>query len=251
MLALRNCRTMFPWTLLEKITAMNIRLPGLLILTLLLPAAGKAELPIAGSPAGINAAFVKLFGDVSAFSARLETQVIDQTGQARVKMPMDFAALDHKIRIDIDLEQTVSRDISASVITALKNAGMQRIVSIFRPDQKATFILYPGAKKYTTLALAKGEAEALQKGLQLEKTALGKETIDGHACVKNKVVIKGEKGTVLEATTWNAADLRDLPIQIETNEKEKRVIMRFSKIQFAKPDAGQFEVPKDYVLQQQ
>jgi hypothetical protein len=229
---------------------MNIRLRGVLLSTLLLPGAVLAQLPTAGSPTGINAAFVKLLGDVSAFSARLEAQVLDKSGQEWVRMPMDFAALDNKIRMDINLEQTVSRDLSATIITALKNAGMQQIVSIFRPDQNATFILYPGAKKYTSMALAKGESEALQKGLQVEKKAIGKEKIDGHDCVKNKVSIKNEKGTVLEAITWNAPDLKDLPIQIETQEKDKRVMMRFTKVQFAKPDAKQFDVPKDYVQTQ-
>jgi hypothetical protein len=229
---------------------MNIRLPGLLTLTLLLHTTAGAQIPTAGSPAGLNAAFVKLFGDVSAFSARVDTQVLDKSGQEWVRMPMDFAALDNKVRIDIDLEQTVSRDLPASLITGLKNAGMQRIISIFRPDQKTTFILYPGAKKYMTMALAKGETEAMQKGLQVEKTALGKEKIDGHACVKNKVIIKNDKGPVLEATTWNAPDLKDLPIQIETQEKDKRVIMRLTKVQFDKPDASRFDVPKDYALMQ-
>jgi hypothetical protein len=134
------------------------------------------------------------------------------------------------------------------MITGLKNAGMERIVSIFRPDQKLTWILYPSAKKYMTMALAKGETEAMQNGLQVEKTAIGKEKIDGYACVKNKVVIKNKQGTVLEATTWNAADLKDLPLQIETREKEKRVIMRFTQIQFAKPDPKQFEIPAEYVM---
>lgn len=229
---------------------MNIRLPGLLALVLLVHTAANAQIPTAGSPTGLNAAFVKLFGNVSAFSARLDTQVLDKSDKEWVRMPMQFAALDNKIRMDINLEQTTSRDLPASTISGLKNAGMERIVSIFRPDQKMTLILYPGSKKYMIMALAKGESEAMQKGLQVEKTALGKEKIDGHACVKNKVVIKNQQGPVLEATTWNAADLQDLPIQIETKEKDKRVIMRFTQVQFAKPDAKQFDVPADYALMQ-
>jgi len=205
-----------------------------------------AELPTAGSPTGINAAFVKLFGDVSAFSARLDTQVLDKSGNEWLRMPMDFAAFDSKIRMDINLEQSTSRDLPASTITSLKQSGMDRMVSIFRPDKKATFVLYPGTRKYHTLPLAKGESEAMEKGLVLEKTALGKETIDGHACVKNQVVVKNKQGPVLQATTWNAADLKDLPIQIQTKEKDTTVIMRFRQVQFAKPDPKQFEVPADY-----
>ena len=229
---------------------MNIKLRGLLALGLLAQTAANAQMPTAGSPTGLNAAFVKLFGPVSGFSARVETVVLDKSDKESVRMPMNFAALDNKIRMDINLEQTTSRDLSASTISGLKNAGMERITSIFRPDQKMTLILYPGSKKYMTMVLAKGESEAMQKGLQVEKTAQGKETIDGHACVKNKVVIKNQQGPVLEAITWNAADLQDLPIQIETKEKDKRVIMRFTQVQLAKPDPKQFDVPADYVLMQ-
>ena len=39
--------------------------------------------------------------------------------------------------------------------------------------------------------------------------------------MKNKVVVKGSKGPVLEAITWNATDLKDFPIQIEMKEKGK------------------------------
>src|SRR3974377_1906186 len=151
---------------------MNIRLPGLLTLTLLVHTVANAQIPTAGSPTGINAAFVKLFGDVSAFSARLDTQVFDSSDKEWVRLPLDFAALENKIpletntRTDIDLEQTVSRDLPASLITGLKNAGMQKIISIFRPDQKMTLILYPGAKKNITMALAEGETDAKHKGLR-------------------------------------------------------------------------------------
>jgi hypothetical protein len=193
---------------------------------------------------------VKLFGDVTAFSARLDTQVLDMSGQEWLNMPMDFAALDQKIRLDINLEQSTSRDMPAGAIASLKQSGMERMVSISRPDKKATYILYPSIKKYMTMPLAKGESEAMEKGLQMQKTALGKETIDGHPCVKHKVVIRNAKGPVLDTTTWNAGDLKDLPIQIETKEKDKTVMMRFKQVQFAKPDPKKFDVPADYAPMQ-
>jgi hypothetical protein len=64
------------------------------------------------------------------------------------------------------------------------------------------------------------------------------------------VVIKNSQATVLEATTWNAGDLKDLPIQIETKQKDKTVIMRFTHVELAKPDAKQFDVPADYTSMQ-
>src|SRR5512137_513521 len=43
-----------------------------------------AQVPLAGSGTGINVAFVKLFGPVSAFTAKVETQVIDPYKQVLV-----------------------------------------------------------------------------------------------------------------------------------------------------------------------
>jgi hypothetical protein len=150
------------------------------------------------------------------------------------------------VRMDLNLEQTVSRDLPANMISVMKQKGMERIVTIFRPDQKVTLILYPGPKAFQPMPLAKGESDAMEKGFSVEKTALGKETIDGHACVKNKVVVSNKQGPVLQATTWNAPDLKDLPIRVEMKKEESTVIITFKQIEFAKPDAKRFDVPADY-----
>jgi hypothetical protein len=245
---------MFPQRSTLSMNSTNLKLPGLLSLVLLAYALAAAQQtatlsqpPTAGSATGVNAAFVKLFGNVTAFSARMETQVLDRSGQESVRMPMDFATLSNKVRMDLNLEQTVSRDLPANMISVMKQQGMERIISIFRPDQKATLLLYPGPKRYQALPLAKGEADAIDKGLQVEKTALGKETIDGHACVKNQVVVRNQQGPVLRATTWNATDLKDLPIRVEMKKEESKVVITFKQVQFAKPDPKRFDVPDDYV----
>ena len=226
--------------------SIKLRPGSLLALVLLACRVAVGQIPAAGSPGGINTAFMKLFGDVSAFSARLEIQVLDHSQKEWVRMPVDFATLDTKVRMDINIEQATSQDFPAGTIAAMKQAGMERIVSISRPDKKTTFILYPGKKTYLSKPLAKGESDALEKGLQIEKTPLGKETIDNHPCVKNKVVIRNQQGPVLEAVTWNASDLKDLPVRVETREKDTTVVMRFTKVQFTRPDALQFEVPAGY-----
>ncbi|HWU39050.1 MAG TPA: DUF4412 domain-containing protein, partial [Candidatus Acidoferrum sp.] len=105
-----------------------------------------------------------------------------------------------------------------------------------------------GVQSYLSIPLVKGDGEASEKGLKLEKIALGKETLDGHACVKNKASIRNDKGSVLEAITWNAADLKDFPLQIEMKEKENTVRMHFTQVSLAKPDDRQFEVPAGYGL---
>jgi hypothetical protein len=205
-----------------------------------------AQVPLAGSGTGINVAFVKLFGPVSAFTAKVETRVIDPYQQVVVRMPMDFAALDNKVRLEINLAQIQSRDFSATDLDKLKQAGLDRLVSVFRPDKKATYVIYPGVQSYQEVVLVQGEAEAFEKGLKLQKTSLGKETIDGHACVKNKAIVSNAKGPVFEALTWNATDLKDFPLRIEMKEKVNTISMRFSQVRFVKPDAKQFDLPAGY-----
>ena len=228
--------------------ALMARLPTALSLVLLIGAVAVAQVPSAGPPGGINTAFVKLFGSVGPFTAKVETLVLDPSQQEKVRMPMDFTAFEGKVRLEINLAQMQSKDLPAGTIARLKQAGMDRVISLFRPDKKTTYVLYPGTQSYLSMPLAKGEAEAFEKGLKLEKSALGRETIDGHACVKNKVVVKNNQGPVLQAVTWNAADLKDFPVQIQMKEGQDAVRMRFTQIRFVKADPEQFNLPPTYSL---
>ena len=225
---------------------MKTRLPRALALVWLAHSAAFGQMPSTGSPTDFNAAFFKLFGSGAAFTAKVDTQVLDARQKEWASMPMVMAAFDNKVRLEVNMAEVKSAGLPESAIAKLKQMGMDRVVSIIRPDKKATFVLYPGAQGYVTMPLAAAEVAAWERGLKLEKAPLGKETLDGHACVKHRAIVSNSQGPVLEATTWNAADLKEFPIQIETKEKGNTVVMRFSQVQLAKPAARQFEVPKGY-----
>jgi hypothetical protein len=72
---------------------------------------------------------------------------------------------------------------------------------------------------------------------------LGREGVDGHLCVKNKVVVTDDKGVQHESTVWNATDLNNFPVKIESNEQGIAISMTFSDIKFDKVAPGQFEAP--------
>ena len=231
-----------------KILTLKARIPVALFLVLLSGSAAVAQAPSTGTPTAINTAFVKLFGAVGSFTAKVDTQVLDPYQKEVVRLLMDFASFEGKVRIEINLAQMQSKDLPPSKIAELKESGMERIISLFRPDKKVTYVIYPGIQSYQTLPLAKEDTDAFEKGLKLEKTALGKEALDGHDCVKYKVVVKDTNGPVLQAVTWNAADLKDFPLQIEMKEKINTVRMHFTQLRFTKPDPQQFNVPAAYGL---
>jgi hypothetical protein len=70
--------------------------------------------------------------------------------------------------------------------------------------------------------------------------------VDGHACVKHQVSIKAGAHVVLEATTWNATDLKDFPVQIETRDQGSTSILHFRQVKLVRPDPKQFDVPPGY-----
>ena len=231
-----------------KRVASETRLPLALLAALLCASTAVAQAPATATPTSINTAFVKLFGAVGAFTAKVDTQVIDAYQQQKVRLIMDFAVSEGKVRIEISLAQMQSKDLPPSKVTELKESGMERIISLFRPDKKVTYIVYPGTQSYLSMPLAKEDIDAFEKGLKLEKSPLGKESMDGHDCVKNKVVVSDAKGPILQAVTWNAADLKDFPLQIEMKEKINTVRMHFTQLRFTKPDPQQFNVPAAYGL---
>ena len=208
--------------------------------------AAHAQMPGAAGPAGMSAALTKLFGATTAFSAKGEMRVTDAAHNEVAFWPMDFAVLDRRIRVQIDLTQTRNKDMPADTAATLKKIGMSQVISIIRPDKKLVYVIYPDQRVLLAMPLPKEDYEGSQQAPKVSKTPLGKETIDGHPCVKNRVLISGANGQSAEAVTWDATDLKDLPIQIETQEKDSTSIVRFKQVQFARPTEALFEEPTGY-----
>jgi len=207
-----------------------------------------AQVPGATGAPGMTSALAHLFGTNSAFTAKAEVRVLDSAQNEMTAMPMDFAMLDKKIRIDIDLTQAKSQNMPPGMADALKRMGMAQVVSIIRPDKKMMFVAYPDQKLAVSQAWSAEEADAAQQTPKITRTAMGQESLDGHACEKNKVVLTDAKGGTVEATTWNAQDLKDFPVQIQTSEGGTTAFIHFKGVQLVKPDSAQFDVPAGYTV---
>lgn len=203
------------------------------------------QLANGGAP-GVSTAMLKLFGNNPAFTAHADVQVIDQSKTERLRTPMQFALLDGNVRVEIDLAQAHSADLPPAALAGIKQLGLDRVISIVRRDKKTMCLVYPNARSFVLTPLSKEETETAPEKLALAKTPLGRETLDGHACAKNQVAVSNGTKTVLNATTWNAVDLRDFPIQIATRENNLTSVMHFQQIQFVRSDARQFEPPAGY-----
>ncbi|MEP6663867.1 MAG: DUF4412 domain-containing protein, partial [Verrucomicrobiota bacterium] len=220
----------------------NLRLPVfvavlLMASTILL----RAQMPTMGS-GPVNLAMLKLFGANSNFTATAEVRVLDKTQKELMSLAFPMSVSNGKMRADMDFTKSKSALLTPEMMMKMKQMGADRTIYILRPDLKKTYMIYPGLNAYLDSPLdAKNSAPI--KDAALAKTAIGKETIEGHPCVKNKVVITDDKGQKQEAIVWNATDLKDFPVQMQMTENDSTAIIRYKNVQFAKPDAKQFEPP--------
>lgn len=222
-----------------------------LVLAVISASTVRAQMPGMDSPV-MDTAMLKLFGSHSNFTATADLRALNSEQKELMGLSFSLAMLDGKMRAEMDMAKLKSAMITPQMLAQMKQAGADQSVQIVRPDLKKIYSVYPSLKAYLETPL-KGNTNAA-KAVPLQKTALGKETIDGHPCVKNKVVVTDDQGERREATVWNATDLKDFPVQMRIEEKEAIAIIRFQNVQFAKPDAKQFQPPAGfakYASQQQ
>jgi len=234
---------------LIRITALRLRQVFLLALGLaILQAPLFGQVPgAAGSSETMNAAMQKLFGGNTAFSARAEFRVADKNQKETDFVPMNYWALDGKTRMEIDLSQTKSAELPPTYLDTIKKFLMDQTVVIARPDKKVTYSIYPRAKAYAEVLYTKEQTNALETHYKLDRQPLGKETVDGHSCQKDKVTVLGDRGQRAEAIVWSATDLKDFPVQMQMIvDASTTVTVKFRDVKLASPDAKQFDPPSAF-----
>jgi hypothetical protein len=232
---------------------MKLRIIAISILTLSLVTSSYAQQRRPGAPGGgaggppqFSGAMTKLFGENKAFTANAEMDI--KTPNGAMTMPGKLAFLDGKSRFEMDATKMKGAQIPPQAAEQMKQMGMAEMISISRPDKKENYIVYPGLKSYAAVPETEKDnaADTGSKKDDLKKTELGKETIDGHATTKYKVVMKDDEGKDHESTIWSASDLKDFPIKIETVNEGMPSTITFKDVKFDKPDAALFDPPADF-----
>lgn len=196
-----------------------------------------------GASPGLNAALVRLFGNHQAFTARLELRMVDGQGKETLNAPMKFSMLEGKMRGDLDVTRLKAKDLPALAGTAAKSVGMTEVITLVRPDKQETYLLYPAFKACIVAPIDPEDVAALKKPANIQKTLLGHETLDGHPCVKNKVVVTGPDGSRHEATVWEASDLKNFPLRIQTLDDTNTLTLHFRQVKFQAPAVKDFDLP--------
>lgn len=194
------------------------------------------------SGAGFGGSISKIFGENKSFTTTVEIQA-NGGAAGDTTLGGRLAFDDGKSRFEMDMGKMKNSKLPPGAVEQMKAMGMDSMVVISRPDKKFSYMVYPGLKAYAEMPLKDSDsAEAVSK-LKLETTELGRETVDGHPTIKNKVVVTDEKDKKQEFTVWNATDLKSFPIKLEMHEGATTVVMLFKEVKLEKPAAGEFETP--------
>lgn len=201
-----------------------------------------AQYSVGASP-GLNAALVRLLGEHKAFVAQLEIRVEDGQGKETFNAPMKFKLLEGKMRGDLDVTRLRSKELPAFAASAATSVGMEEVITLVRPDKQETYLLYPAFKACIVAPIDPEDLAALKQPARIEKTRLGSEVIDGHPCVKNRVVVTEADGVKHEATVWHASDLKGFPLQVHTVDGTDTIKLHFRQVRFEQPAAKDFDLP--------
>ncbi len=197
-----------------------------------------------GAGPSMSGSMKKVFGKHTAFTANVEMQF--KQGVNTIVMPGKMIVSDDKARFEMDMAEMKGGGIPPDAAASMKQMGMDKTITISRPDKEIMYMIYPGLKAYVAQPLKDPEATRPESDFEAEVTELGKETIEGRACVKNKVVVTDKQDRKHEFTVWNASDLDNFPVRIETADDGNTVTWLYKDVKLAKPDTALFDPPTDY-----
>lgn len=204
--------------------------------------------PPGGSSFGpkFDAAMTKLFGENPDFSADLDYLMKEGSKGKTMTMPGKLAFSAGKSRFEMNLAAMQGGQMTPETAAQMAAMGMDQMILISQPEQKLIYLIYPGLKAYATNDMKEVKDAKLVDSYKTEITELGKETVEGHPCVKNKIVVTDDKGKQRESIVWNATDLKKFPVKIEGTNGTTGFTMLFKNIKLAKPESSLFDPPTDF-----
>jgi hypothetical protein len=233
-----------------KISSLVLKAQVCLVAGIFVAAAAAYAQPGGGMGGGaqgaqFSGALEKIFGDNKAFSATMSVNTgAGPTGEVSFETKM--ACLDNVDRVEMDMSKMTNAQMPAQAMDAMKKAGMDKSVTISDKDKKMVYMVYPAISAYVAMPIPGNAAPPPASAYKMESTELASETVGGHACAKDKVVVTYPDGTAHEFTVWFAKDLKKFPVKITTAEGGMSTTMTFKDIKLEKPDEAQFRPPTGY-----
>jgi Domain of unknown function (DUF4412) len=211
----------------------------------------QAQMPSAGLSPGMSDAMAKVFGTNLYFSASLRTEIKMEPQNQNVSMSgkMYFSGGDS--RTEMDMTKMTGDALPPEALAQMKAMGMDKMVSISQNEQKTLYVIYPNLHAYTKMQEPGTSGQT--NSVTIKSVDLGKETVDGHSCVKKQYSLTDPTtGQTLTMTLWTATDLKNIPLQVQQETPGNGgsgtnfMTMHYTDINVTPPDASLFTAPAGY-----
>lgn len=192
------------------------------------------------------AALSEFFTDSRDYSARAE--LILPGRERGDSIPIGLAVSEGRMRWQVNFSQVRSAHFPAERIAMLRQMNLDSAVLWLKPGDDLKVAL-PRLKAWAQTPSPKMqqiEDKAADKQGGLKKTAVGKETIDGHPCIKYMLTVPAENNPNQIALTWEATDLDNLPIKILVKTDGKVHGFQLRNVKLGKVDERHFEPPAEF-----
>jgi len=83
----------------------------------------------------------------------------------------------------------------------------------------------------------------LLQGTRVKRTPAGTETVDGHRCRVENVVVTRADGKTIESKVWEADDLKGVPVKIESQTEHGKFVAVYGDIVLGTLDKALFTPP--------
>ena len=209
--------------------------------SLLAQGTGRAQVP----PLGVLAS--NLFGPHTAFTAlaKVENAPLD----APATLQLALCRLGDRVWLNMDLRQIPQATGTPIPTGLLSKLGADRAIAVGRLDKSSPWqIRFPKLQAFyeETLTSSNPRFRLLARGARIERTVVGKEDLDGHPCVKHKLVasLKNEREPL--GFVWEASDMNRFPIRLDLMLEGQMTTIRLQDVKFGRANASYFDLPAGY-----
>jgi len=169
--------------------------------------------------------------------------VMTMTGSARSakagSMEFQMTLSKGKSRMDMDMGKMAA---ASGAPAGSMPPGLDKMVMISRPDKKVVYNVMPGLNAYAEIAIPDAKATGAEAP-KVDRKVLGTEKVDKYNCEKVLNTVTAKDGTKTEVTTWEARELKGMPVKVVTTTAEGTATMLFRDISTATPADSLFEPP--------
>jgi hypothetical protein len=199
----------------------------------------------AGQCQTVFAELAKILGSEFSFSAEGNFTVKRVSQPDPVKFAMSIKCLDGNLRGEIDFRTVPPEQARAAGIPpGLDRLGLDRVIVLAFPEKKQVFLLCPGLRAYCEAP--SGAITAAGAAARTYRSDLGKETIDGHPCLKKSVTVTGANFQGAKAIRWEATDMKGFPIKSEVRSGADTILVKFANVKLQRSGSSLFMIPAGY-----